>query len=103
MNWKGCGSKRLRPNQGTIPEFILRGRVKARNTLIRIAGAPTKIRMKYLPNTSPKRYRLSQLDLHVVAAPAATVVVAVAVAVVVVVVGGGGNWLCCWWWWWWWW
>jgi hypothetical protein len=48
---------------GAIPAFARNERRKPRRRPVRIVGIPAEIRTWYLPNTSQKRYRLSQVAL----------------------------------------
>jgi hypothetical protein len=61
MNNKGCGRKRSWPNLRYYPEIFLKG-LRKTTINIRRVGVPAEIRMGYLPNTSQKSYRLSQLN-----------------------------------------
>jgi hypothetical protein len=55
---KECGRALI---YGIIPVFTWKDREKTRKIPVRIVGVPAEIRTGYLPNTSQKSYRLSQL------------------------------------------
>jgi hypothetical protein len=61
MNEKSCGRKRSWPNLKYYGCICLEGPKKTKKSLtVKLVGDPAEIRTGLLPNTSHKRYRLSQ-------------------------------------------